>query len=42
MKIKIYVDDDDGKKIGYLVISKTKLSAILSSLIAIVVWVCQG
>lgn len=42
MKIKIYFDDDDGTRIGYLVLSKKKLTAILSSIVAIAIWICQG
>lgn len=41
MKIKIYADDDDGEKIGYMIVSGKKLATMATSVVAAIIWLCQ-
>ncbi len=41
MKLKVYLDSDDGKSHGHIKMSGAKLTTFVSSIVAAIVWLCQ-
>lgn len=41
MKLKIYLDDDEGGQVGHLKLSGYKLSSFGSAIVGFFIWLCR-